>query len=241
MGKSFDNALLVGFEFVLGKGGANIFFRFLQEIDGREFVFVVGGAGGGGDGGRGGFGGGFGFGGGVGGKSGQGGGGDSELFDFGIGFFGFGGFFSFGFVRFGQGRGEGGDGGIEDFWGGSVQSSGGGSGGSWGRRFLFGEAAAETFLFDLQLFLLQLDSFGGLGFADSVVEVLVDEGAPGFAKGASEFGWTEFKEQDEDNEVREAEDEDGADLAEDGGEKLIVEEVADIAAGHFSGGGGGNV
>ena len=89
--------------------------------------------------------------------------------------------------------------------------------------------------------MLQLDSFGGLGFADSVVEVLVDEGAPGFAKGASEFGWTEFKEQDEDNEVREAEDEDGADLAEDGGEKLIVEEVADIAAGHFSGGGGGNV
>ena len=118
---------------------------------------------------------------------------------------------------------------------------GGGRSGGRIRRFLFGEAAAETFLFDLQLFLLQLDSFGGLGPADSVVEVLVDEGAAGFAQGASEFSRAEFKEQDEDNEVREAEDEDGADLAEDGGEKLIVEEVADIAAGHFSGGGGGNV
>ena len=118
---------------------------------------------------------------------------------------------------------------------------GGGSGGSWGRRFLFGEAAAETFLFDLQLFLLQLDSFGGLGFPDSVVEILVNEGATRFPQGASEFSRAEFKEQDEDNEVGEAEDEDGADLAEDGGEKLIVEEVADIAAGHFSGGGGGNV
>ena len=118
---------------------------------------------------------------------------------------------------------------------------GGGSGGSWGRRFLFGEAAAETFLFDLQLFLLQLDSFGGLGFSDSVVEILVDEGATRFPKGAGEFGGAEFKEQNEDDEVRESEDEHGPDLAEDGGEKLIVEKVADIAAGHFSGRGGGDV
>ncbi|KRP33109.1 MAG: hypothetical protein ABS33_05225 [Verrucomicrobia subdivision 6 bacterium BACL9 MAG-120924-bin69] len=72
VGESFDNALLVGFEFILRKGGADIFLRFLEEIDRWEFVFVVGGASGGGDGGGSGFWGGFRFGGGVGRKSGQG-------------------------------------------------------------------------------------------------------------------------------------------------------------------------
>lgn len=65
VGEGFDDALLIGFEFVFGKGGAYIFFRFLQKVDGGKFVFVVGRAGGSRDWGRGGFGGGLGFGSGV--------------------------------------------------------------------------------------------------------------------------------------------------------------------------------
>ena len=74
--------------------------------------------------------------------------------------------------------------------------------------------------------------------ADFIVEVLIDEGAAGFAEGAGEFGGAEFEEEDEDNEVGESEDEDGADLSEDGGKKFIVEEVSDVAAWHFACGGG---
>ncbi len=77
-----------------------------------------------------------------------------------------------------------------------------------------------------------------MGLADFVVEILVDEGSTCFAKGAGEFGGAEFEEEDEDNEVGESEDEDGADLAEDGGEKFIIEEVSDVAAWHFACGGG---
>ena len=87
-------------------------------------------------------------------------------------------------------------------------------------------------------FLFELEALGGLGLADFVVEILIDEGSTCFAEGAGEFGGTEFEEEDEDNEVGESEDEDGADLAEDGGEKFIIEEVSDVAAWHFACGGG---
>jgi hypothetical protein len=64
---------------------------------------------------------------------------------------------------------------------------------------------------------------------------LVHEGATGFAERPGEFGGTEFKEKDENNEIGKAEDKDGADLAEDGGNELVVQEIADVPAGHFSG------
>ena len=94
---------------------------------------------------------------------------------------------------------------------------------------------------DFYFFLFELEAFGGLGLADFIVEVLIDEGAAGFAEGAGEFGGAEFEEEDEDNEVGESEDEDSADLAEDGGEKFIIEEVPDVAAWHFACGGGSAV
>ena len=91
---------------------------------------------------------------------------------------------------------------------------------------------------DFYFFLLKLETLGGLGLADFVVEILIDEGSACFAKGAGEFGGAKFEEEDEDNEVGESEDEDGADLTEDGGEKFIIEEVSDVAAWHFACGGG---
>ena len=94
-------------------------------------------------------------------------------------------------------------------------------------------------MFDLEFFLFEFESFGGLGFADSVVEVLIDEGATGFAESAGEFSGTEFEKKDENDEVGEAEDENGADLAKNGSEELIVQEVADVATGHFACGRGG--
>jgi len=66
---------------------------------------------------------------------------------------------------------------------------------------------------------------------------LVHEGATSFAEGPREFGGTEFKEEDENNEIGKAEDEHGTDLTKDGGDELVVHEIADVAAGHFSGGG----
>jgi len=78
-----------------------------------------------------------------------------------------------------------------------------------------------------------------LGLANSVVEVLIDEGTACFTKGTREFRGAEFEEQNENDKIGQAEDENGADLAEDGGEEFVVEEVADIATGHFSSGGGG--
>ena len=74
--------------------------------------------------------------------------------------------------------------------------------------------------------------------ADLVVEILIDEGSACFAEGTSEFGGAEFEKEDKDYKVRESEDEDGADLSEDGGEKFIVEEISDVAAWHFACGGG---
>ncbi len=80
-----------------------------------------------------------------------------------------------------------------------------------------------------------------MSFADAVIEIVVDEGAARFSKGAGEFRGAEFKKKHEDDEVREAEDENGADLAEDGGEEFVVEKVADVAARHFSSGGGSDL
>ena len=94
---------------------------------------------------------------------------------------------------------------------------------------------------DFDFLLFEFDPLGGIGLADSVVEVLVHEGATGFAEGPGEFGGTEFKEKDENNEIGEAEDENGANLAENGGNKFVVQKIADVAAGHFSGGGRGAV
>ncbi len=48
-----------------------------------------------------------------------------------------------------------------------------------------------------------------------------------------------YLEQNENDKIGQAEDENGADLAEDGGEEFVVEEVADVTTGHFSCGGGG--
>ena len=91
---------------------------------------------------------------------------------------------------------------------------------------------------DFYFFLFEMEALGGLGLADFVVEILIDEGSTCFAEGAGEFGGAEFEEEDEDNEVGESEDENGADLTEDGGEKFIIEEVSDVAAWHFACGGG---
>ena len=91
---------------------------------------------------------------------------------------------------------------------------------------------------DFYFFLFEMEALGGLGLADLVVEILIDEGSACFAEGAGEFGGAKFEEEDEDNEVGESEDEDGADLTEDGGEKFIIEEVSDVAAWHFACGGG---
>ncbi len=107
VGEGFDDAELVGFEFVFGVGGADIAFGFLEELNGWEFIGVVGGASGGGSGS--GFGGGFWFGrGGGGGFLGGGSGG------------GGGGLFCFGRGGFCWGGGVGGEGGIDDFRGGAV-------------------------------------------------------------------------------------------------------------------------
>ena len=126
-----------------------------------------------------------------------------------------------------MGEGCGSGGGCDCGWG------GGGGGG-----IFFGDAAAEAFLGDFQFFLFKLEAFGGLGLADFIVEILIDEGATCFAEGTCEFGGAEFKKENKDYEVRESEDEDGADLSENGGEKFIVEEISDVAAWHFACGGG---
>jgi hypothetical protein len=86
VGERLDDSLLVGLKFVLGEGGANVFFRFLKKIDGGEFVFVVGGTGCGGGGRRGGFGSGLGFGSGIGWEGRERGGRDAEFLDFRFGF-----------------------------------------------------------------------------------------------------------------------------------------------------------
>ena len=52
---------------------------------------------------------------------------------------------------------------------------------------------------DFYFFLFEMEALGGLGLADLVVEILIDEGSACFAEGASEFGWAELEEEDEDN------------------------------------------
>ena len=96
-------------------------------------------------------------------------------------------------------------------------------------------------MLDFDFLLFEFDPFGGIGLPDAVIEVLVHEGAPGFAEGPGEFSGTEFKEKDENNEIGKAEDENGTDLAEDGGNELVVQEIADVSAGHFSGRGRGAI
>jgi hypothetical protein len=100
---------------------------------------------------------------------------------------------------------------------------------------------AETLLLDFDFLLFEFDPFGGIGLPDAVIEVLVHEGATGFTEGPGEFGGTEFKEKDENNEIGKAENKNGTDLTEDGGDELVVHEIPDVAAGHFSGRGRGAV
>ena len=50
--------------------------------------------------------------------------------------------------------------------------------------FFFGQAPAETILLNLEFFLFELNPLGGLSFADSVVEIVVDQGAASFPEGA---------------------------------------------------------
>ena len=73
---------MIGLQFVLGEGRANIFFGFLKKVDGGELVFIVGGAGGSGGGRRGGLGSRLGFWGGIGWEGGERGGRDAEFLDF---------------------------------------------------------------------------------------------------------------------------------------------------------------
>jgi len=94
---------------------------------------------------------------------------------------------------------------------------------------------------DFDRLLLEFNPVGGIGLPDAVIEVLVHEGATGFAERPGEFGGTEFKEKDENNEIGKSEDKNGANLAEDGGDELVVQEIADVATGHFSGRGRGAV
>ena len=82
-----------------------------------------------------------------------------------------------------------------------------------GGGFFFGQSPAETFLLNLEFFLFELNPFGGLSLADSVVEVVVDQGAASLSEGAGKFSGAKFKKKDEDYEVREAEDKDSAYLA----------------------------
>ena len=96
-------------------------------------------------------------------------------------------------------------------------------------------------MLDFDFLLFEFDPFGGIGLPDAVIEVLVHEGATGFAEGPGELGRTEFEEKDENNEIGKTEDENGTDLTEDGGDELVVHEIADVAAGHFSGRGRGAI
>ena len=89
-------------------------------------------------------------------------------------------------------------------------------------------------MLNLEFFLFELNPFGGLSLADSVVEIMVDQGAAGLSEGAGKFSGAKFKKKDEDNEVRKAEDKDSAYLAEDRSKEFVIQEVADVAPGHLS-------
>ena len=96
----------------------------------------------------------------------------------------------------------------------------------------------ESFVFDFEFLLFQFDALRRRGLTDSIIPVLVDNGSTGFAEGAGQLGGAEFEQKNEDDEIREAEDQNGADLAENGGEEFVVQKIADVASGHFSGGRG---
>jgi hypothetical protein len=100
--------------------------------------------------------------------------------------------------------------------------------------FFFGQATAETLLLNFEFFLFELNPLGGLSLADSVVEIVVDQGATSLSKGAGKFSGAKFKKKDEYDEVRETEDKDGPYLAEDWSEEFVIQEVADVAPGHLS-------
>ena len=89
-------------------------------------------------------------------------------------------------------------------------------------------------MLNLEFFLFELDPFGGLSFSDSVVEIVVDQGAASLSEGAGKFSRAKFKKKDENYEVREAEDKDSAYLAEDRSKEFVIQEVADVATGHLS-------
>ena len=59
--------------------------------------------------------------------------------------------------------------------------------------FFFGQAPAETFLLNLEFFLFELNPLRGLSFADSVVEIVVDQGAASLSEGAGKFSRAKFK------------------------------------------------
>ena len=79
--------------------------------------------------------------------------------------------------------------------------------------FFFGQAPAESLLLNLEFFLFKLNPLRGLSLADSVVEIVVDQGAASLPEGAGKFSGAKFKKKDEYDEVREAEDKDSAYLA----------------------------
>ena len=68
-------------------------------------------------------------------------------------------------------------------------------------------------MLNLEFFLFELNPLRGLSLPDSVVEIVVDQGAASLSEGAGKFSGAKFKKKDEDYEVREAEDKDGAYLA----------------------------
>ena len=100
--------------------------------------------------------------------------------------------------------------------------------------FFFGQAPAETLLLNLEFFLFELNPLRGLSLPDSVVEIVVDQGAASLPEGAGKFSGAKFEKKDEYDEVREAEDKDGAYLAEDRSKEFVIQEVADVAPGHLS-------
>jgi len=107
--------------------------------------------------------------------------------------------------------------------------------------FFFGQAPAETLLLNLEFFLFELNPLRGLSLADSVVEIVVDQGAASLPEGAGKFSGAKFKKKDEYDEVREAEDKDSAYLAEHWSEEFVIQKVADVAPGHLSCWGGRNL
>jgi len=104
-----------------------------------------------------------------------------------------------------------------------------------------GKSALEALLFDLEFLLFESEPLIGGGLADPVVPILVDDGAAGLPESAGKFRGAEFKEENKNDEVGQAEDKDSTHGAENGGEELVVQEIADVAPGHLAGGGGGSI